>query len=92
MSVVYVAVSLTLFDLGAEASLLQGRVVLVVLNEPSAGCWCLGVDDVGTRTHVAGAFPLDRLFLKARLLRSKFLLVVRQVLRLLLFGVEGSVV
>ena len=65
---------------------------MVVLNELPAGCWYISVDDVGARTHVAGAFPLDRLFLEARLLRSKFLLVVRQLLRLLLFGVEGSVV
>ena len=63
-----------------------------MLKELPASSWRLGVDDVGARTHVAGAFPLDRLFFEARLLRSEFLLVVRQVLRLLLFGVEGSVV
>ena len=92
MSLIYVAVSLTLFNLGVEASVLQGRVVLVVLHEPPASSWCVCVDDVGARTHVAGSLPLDRLFLEARLLRSEFLLVVRQVLRLLLFGVEGCVV
>ena len=63
-----------------------------MLEELPIGLYLVGLVEVRAWPHVTGALALDCLFLKARLLRSEFLLAVKQLLCLFFSGVESRVV